>query len=117
MTIWRDNQFITEKFKYSNQRNHWSECEFQGHESEEFLALFNYNIKYEKGGVESGFRHVEKGFYEPRLLHIKGKKIIRANLVETTVESLTKEDSFILDLGMSIYIWNGPGTLTYQPNS
>lgn len=75
-----------------------------------FLEMFGNTIKYEKGGVESGFRHVEKGFYEPRLLHIKGKKQIRINLVETSVDSLNKTDSFILDLGQTVYVWNGPGT-------
>jgi len=45
-----------------------------GHESEKFLQLFNYKIKYLKGGVESALNHVTEEIYESRLLHLLGKK-------------------------------------------
>ena len=82
----------------------------QGHESEKFLSYFNYEISYLEGGVESGFRHVEKGHKEPRLLRIFDHSIsgVRTDLVELSAESLNKNDSFILDAGDELYVWNAP---------
>jgi len=47
--------------------------EVMGYESDLFLALFP-NIRIMEGGVDTGFKHVEAEKYEPRLLHLKGKK-------------------------------------------
>jgi hypothetical protein len=56
--------------------------EVQGHESEKFLSLFDMKITYTQGGVQSGFKHVEKGYKDPRLYHIKdGAGGIRVDLV------------------------------------
>ena len=38
---------------------------------------------YLKGGVESGFRKVQRGKYEKRLFQIKGKKNVRVKQVRT----------------------------------
>jgi len=81
--------------------------EVQGYESELFLSYFNHQIKLLDGGVETGFRHVEPTKYEPRLLHIKGKKKIRVTQVERSHKSLNSGDVFILDNGLTIYQWNG----------
>jgi len=82
--------------------------EVQGSESESFLKLFE---KFEilKGGIETGFRHVEPEKYHPRLLHIKGKlnkTIFRQ--VNPTTDSLNLGDVFILDCGLKLY--------TFQPS-
>ena len=45
--------------------------ETQGHESKLFLSCFK-RVEYLKGGVASGFRHVERGQHETRLLQLKG---------------------------------------------
>ena len=37
--------------------------------------------RYLAGGVETGFRKVEKDKYEPRLLHVKGRRNIRVQQV------------------------------------
>jgi gelsolin len=81
--------------------------EVQEHESDLFLSYFNNNIKILEGGVESGFKHVEPEKYEPRLLHIKGKKKVRVTQVDRTFKSLNSGDVFVLDMGMKIYQWNG----------
>jgi hypothetical protein len=64
-------------------------------------------IEYLSGGVASGFKHVEKDKYEPRLLHIKGKRNVRVKQVPLAVSSLNQGDVFILDLGLKLYQWNG----------
>lgn len=46
----------------------------QGHESQQFLALFPNGLRYEDGGIESGFNHVDPDAYEPRLFQVKGKR-------------------------------------------
>lgn len=81
--------------------------EVQGHESDLFLSYFNNQIKILEGGVDSGFRRVEAEKYEPRLLHLKGKKKVRITQVPLTRESLNSGDVFILDAGLNIYQWNG----------
>jgi hypothetical protein len=85
--------------------------EVQGHESEKFLVYFDNEIKYLEGGVESGFRHVEKGEKAPRFLKIIDFEVtgVRADLVETSIFSMNKKDSFVLDTGLEIFSWNGPG--------
>jgi gelsolin len=82
--------------------------EVQGSESNSFLKLFD---KFEilKGGVDTGFKHVEPEKYKPRLLHIKGKlnkTIVREVAAETG--SLNLGDVFVLDAGLKLY--------TFQPS-
>ena len=44
--------------------------------------LFGYSHSYKKGGVASGMKHVETNTYDvKRLLHVKGKRNIRATEV------------------------------------
>lgn len=82
--------------------------EVQGHESDEFKALFPNGIKLMDGGIETGFRHVEPEKYEPRLLHIKGKrKTVTATQVPLKGSSFNKGDCFILDIGLKIFVWIG----------
>lgn len=80
--------------------------EVQGHESALFKSYFSPFIIL-NGGVESGFNHVKPQQFVPVLLQIKGKTKLRVTQVERSYRSLNKGDSFVLDAGMKIFIWNG----------
>jgi len=84
--------------------------EVQGFESQQFLSYFKNTggIEYLPGGIESGFRKVERDVYVTRLLHLKGKRTVRVNEVPTALASLNKGDVFILDKGLKIFLFNGP---------
>ncbi|XP_048414224.1 advillin isoform X2 [Stegostoma tigrinum] len=83
--------------------------ETQGHESPEFKSYFKTGILYKKGGVASGFKHVETNMYNiKRLLHVKGKKNITATEVDVSWNSFNSGDVFLLDLGKVIVQWNAP---------
>lgn len=81
--------------------------EVQGHESSLFLSYFKDEIRIMDGGIESGFRHVEPEKYEPRLMHIKGKRKVRVTQVPLSHSSLNSGDVFILDKGLKLYQFNG----------
>jgi len=81
--------------------------EVQGHESPRFLSYFKGGVRLLDGGVETGFHHVEKEKYRPRLLHLKGKKHIRCHEVPLTFKSLNSGDVFVLDAGAVVIQWNG----------
>ncbi|XP_006909038.1 advillin isoform X1 [Pteropus alecto] len=83
--------------------------EVQYHESDTFRGYFKQGIIYKKGGVASGMKHVETNTYDvKRLLHVKGKRNIRATEVEMSWDSFNRGDVFLLDLGKVIIQWNGP---------
>ncbi|XP_074140649.1 villin-like protein isoform X2 [Sminthopsis crassicaudata] len=83
--------------------------EVQGYESEVFKSYFKKGIIYKKGGLTSGFKHVETNMYNiQRLLHIKGKKPVTATEVDLSWDSFNKGDVFLLDLGKVLIQWNGP---------
>ena len=90
--------------------------ETQGNESDEFLAYFKSygGIEYLPGGVESGFKHVEKDVYPTRLLHVKGKRVCRVKSVEVSSTSLNKGDAFVLDKGLMIYVFFGSDCNKYE---
>ncbi|KAE8291114.1 Gelsolin Actin-depolymerizing factor [Larimichthys crocea] len=72
------------------------------------LDDFLGGIKYQKGGVASGFQHVvTNDMNVKRLLHIKGRRAIRATEVDMSWSSFNKGDCFIIDLGKNIYQWCG----------
>ncbi|MEQ2313487.1 hypothetical protein AMECASPLE_002533 [Ameca splendens] len=82
--------------------------EVQGHESKTFLGYFKSGIKYMKGGVASGFKHVVTNEVSvQRLLQIKGRRSVRATEVAVSWDSFNQGDCFILDLGDEIYQWCG----------
>lgn len=103
--------------------------EVQGHESELFLSYFagQGGIRVLEGGYESGFNIVkpeswsEKILFKhlvfvfdrasekqgPRLLQVKGRKLLRVSEVPLARDSLNAGDVFIVDLGLSIFQWSG----------
>ncbi|XP_039522879.1 advillin isoform X1 [Pimephales promelas] len=83
--------------------------EVQGCESPKFKSYFKSGLIYKKGGVGSGFTHVETNMYNiQRLLHVKGTKHVTAKEVEVSWSSFNLGDIFLLDLGKAIIQWNGP---------
>merc|ERR1719350_1007229 len=84
------------------------------HESATFKGIFN-SVNYLKGGIESGFRHVDTDTYLARLLRVQrqGKHTL-AIQVECRREEMNTGDCFILDEGRSIYIWDGPDSTPFE---
>ncbi|TKS88771.1 Adseverin Scinderin [Collichthys lucidus] len=82
--------------------------ELQGVESTAFTSYFKGGITYKTGGVASGFHHVvTNDLSAQRLLHIKGRRVIRATQVPLSWSSFNSGDCFIVDLGDKIYQWCG----------
>ncbi|KAJ8286307.1 hypothetical protein GJAV_G00036950 [Gymnothorax javanicus] len=82
--------------------------EVQGHESKAFSGYFKSGIKYMKGGVASGFRHVVTNEVTvQRVLQVKGRRVVRATEVPVSWDSFNQGDCFILDLGNEVYQWCG----------
>ncbi|KAL3975171.1 hypothetical protein ACER0C_021057 [Sarotherodon galilaeus] len=83
--------------------------EVQGYESGTFTGYFKSGLTYMKGGVASGFKHVvtnDVGDVK-RLLHVRGRRVVRATEVPVSWDSFNQSDSFILDLGQEIIQWSG----------
>uniref|UniRef100_A0A8D3E083 Scinderin n=1 Tax=Scophthalmus maximus TaxID=52904 RepID=A0A8D3E083_SCOMX len=82
--------------------------ELQGVESTAFTSYFKGGITYKTGGVASGFHHVvTNDLSAQRLLHIKGRRVVRATQVPLSWASFNRGDCFIVDLGNIIYQWCG----------
>eukprot|EP00397_Hematodinium_sp_SG-2012_P003210 GEMP01003218.1.p1 GENE.GEMP01003218.1~~GEMP01003218.1.p1 ORF type:complete len:818 (+),score=214.95 GEMP01003218.1:41-2494(+) len=90
--------------------------EVQDHETGGFVALWKNHggLRYLEGGVDSAFHHVTPEEYKPRLLHVKGKRSARVREVKCSAESLNDGDAFILDAGMTLYLWNGKNVNKYE---
>lgn len=81
--------------------------EVQHHESNLFLSYFKTGIQYLEGGIESGFKHVDRDAYTKRLLHLKGRRNVRVKEVPLSHKSLNNGDVFVLDAGLTLYQFNG----------
>ncbi|KAF3835695.1 hypothetical protein F7725_028253, partial [Dissostichus mawsoni] len=82
--------------------------EFQNQESNSFLSYFKYGITYKKGGVASGFNHIVTNHLDiQRLLHVKGRRVIKASEVPMKWSSFNRGDCFIIQLKECIYHWAG----------
>jgi len=83
--------------------------EVMGSESGLFLSYWKESggMRILEGGIASGFNHVKPTEYVPRLLHLKGKKNIRVTQVPLKAASLNEGDVFILDMGLTIYQFQG----------
>jgi hypothetical protein len=95
--------------------------EVQEYESDGFLKLFGEilpcgGLRYLDGGIDSGFKHVEPESYQPRLLHLKGKKRVRVTQVPMETGSLNSGDVFILDNGLTVYRWIGKEAGMFEKN-
>ncbi|EDM03336.1 scinderin, isoform CRA_b [Rattus norvegicus] len=74
--------------------------ELQGYESTDFVGYFKGGLKYKAGGVASGLNHVlTNDLTAKRLLHVKGRRVVRATEVPLSWQSFNKGDCFIIDLG------------------
>lgn len=82
--------------------------EVQGHESALFTSYFKH-VTYLKGGVASGFHHVEATVEEPHLYRIKGtRKGMSLAQVDVAKKSLCEGDSYILYAGdKKVWLWIG----------
>lgn len=76
------------------------------------MSLYKTNgsggVEYLPGGVASGFKKVEKDVYRTRLLMVKGKRTVRVKEVPVSIASLNRGDVFILDVGLTIFVFEGP---------
>lgn len=82
--------------------------EVQGYESKTFVGYFKSGLKYMQGGVASGFKHIASNEVDvKRLLHVSGRRVVRATEVPVSWDSFNQGDCFILDLGKEIYQWCG----------
>lgn len=81
--------------------------EVQGYESKTFVGYFKSGLKYMQGGVASGFKHIASGASVKRVLHVSGRRVIRAIEVPASWASFNQGDCFILDFGQEIYQWCG----------
>ncbi|OCT75724.1 adseverin [Xenopus laevis] len=89
--------------------------ELQGYESTAFLGYFKNGIKYQAGGIASGFQHViTNDLSARRLLHIKGRRVVRATEVPLSWSSFNTGDCFIIDVGPEIYQWCGSKSNKYE---
>ncbi|XP_028927247.1 adseverin isoform X1 [Ornithorhynchus anatinus] len=89
--------------------------ELQGYESTEFVAYFKGGLKYKAGGVASGFNHViTNDLSAKRLLHVKGRRVVRATEVPLSWASFNRGDCFIVDLGPEIFQWCGSSCNKYE---
>ncbi|KAI0222162.1 Villin-1 [Lamellibrachia satsuma] len=80
--------------------------EVQGFESKVFLNHFKGGIKYMPGGITSGFSHVDYKI-KPRLFHLKGKSCPRIKELPIGWDQMNDGDTFILDVGTALFVWNG----------
>ncbi|PVH95491.1 gelsolin [Periconia macrospinosa] len=90
--------------------------ELQSSPSDAFAALFP-RLKILRGGVESGFTHVdvnEEAAHVDSLLRIfkhpraaAGRDGVLIHEVEPTWQSLDEDDVFVLDKGDKIFVWQG----------
>lgn len=89
--------------------------ELQGVESTAFTSYFKGGITYKTGGVASGFNHIiTNDLTAQRLLHVKGRRVVRATQVPFSWSSFNTGDCFIVDLGKTIYQWCGQKCNKYE---
>ncbi|XP_043823029.1 adseverin [Dromiciops gliroides] len=89
--------------------------EMQGYETTDFVGYFKGGMTYKVGGVASGFNHIiTNDLTAERLLHVKGRRVVRATEVPLSWTSFNKGDCFIIDLGTEIYQWCGSSCNKYE---
>ncbi|KAM9443774.1 advillin [Clarias gariepinus] len=89
--------------------------EVQHNESSTFIGYFKQGIIYKKGGVDTGMKHVVTNSSDvQRLLQVKGQRKVSAKEVEMSWKSFNLGDVFLLDIGKTIILWNGPNSNTQE---
>ncbi|KAI5474660.1 hypothetical protein MNV49_002680 [Pseudohyphozyma bogoriensis] len=84
--------------------------QLQSFESSSFLSLFHPHFVVRKGGVKSGFHHVEqeKGRLDKaRLWEVSGDRHVKVVEVDVGKERLRKGNVYVLDWGDELMQWNG----------
>jgi len=91
--------------------------EVEGYESTLFKSYFPKGITLMAGGADSGFNKVKPEEYTPRLFHFSGSgKAVVVMQVPANRSRLVQGDVFVLDLGLTIYQWNGSGASVFEKN-
>jgi len=91
--------------------------ETMGHESDQFRSYFPNGLQVLKGGIASGFRHVDThAEFKVRLMQIKGKKHIQVTEVPCASSSLNSGDVFVLNTFTTIFIWIGKECTAFERN-
>merc|ERR1712196_723534 len=82
--------------------------EVQGKESSQFQRLFK-SVSYLEGGFLTGFNPDSPEEYMSRLLQVRRTREKGTRITEVKREraSMNHGDTFILDAGRLIYLWNG----------
>jgi len=89
--------------------------EVMGHEGDTFKSYFPHGLQILKGGIASGFRHVDKeAEFKVRFMQIKGKKHIQVVEVPCARDSLNSGDVFVLDTFSTIFIWSGKASGVFE---
>ncbi|KAM9831306.1 scinderin like a [Neosynchiropus ocellatus] len=89
--------------------------EHQLYESNEFQGYFKHGIVYLEGGVRSGFNHVVPNMCDvKRLLHVKGRRSVRAIEKPFSWGTFNTDDCFIIEMGKRIYLWSGPNSNPFE---
>lgn len=81
--------------------------EVQANESDLFRSYFLQGITYKIGGVETGFHKVEPydySNYKPLLYRVHDSSVTQVPL---SLNSLTEDDVYVLDCGLSVYVYIG----------
>lgn len=89
--------------------------EVQGKESAQFQKLFK-TLSYLEGGFLTGFNPDSPEEYMSRLLQVRRTKEKGTRITEVKREraSLNHGDTFILDAGRLIYLWNGDESSAFE---
>jgi len=91
--------------------------EVMGHESDAFRSYFPQGLQILKGGIASGFKHVDtQAEFKTRLMQIKGKKHIQVTEVPCQTSSLNSGDVFVLNTFSTIYLWIGKECGAFERN-
>lgn len=91
--------------------------EVEGFESDLFKSYFPKGITLMAGGADTGFNKVKPEEYTPRLFHFSGTgRTVVVLQVPASPSRLTQGDVFVLDLGLTIYQWNGSGASVFEKN-
>jgi len=81
--------------------------EAQGYESDKFKSLYPDGITILLGGTEAGLRKAETNEEPANLFSIKGGKRPVLTQVPLAWSSMNHGDTFVLDSGKKIFVWQG----------